>query len=292
MGIDLRGRPIAIAGASSGIGRATAIACARAGMPVVLGARRVEKLEAVAAEIRAGGGQATALAVDVIRPEDCRALVEATRERFGSVYAAFANAGYGIESPVRETSDQAFRDILETNFFGTLNLVRPALELMLAAGQGHILICSSCLSKVGVPFYGAYSASKACQDHIARALRAEVAGSGVRVSSVHPIGTRTEFFQEADRRSGGRSFAIHTPERFMQRPERVARAIVACLRRPRGEVWTSTSTRLAFAAAVAFPAVADWAMRSFVRKRTRIVDGIPGQPVRNHTAPGQDQTQR
>src|SRR6187401_3636157 len=102
--MDLRDRPIAITGASSGIGRATAFACAAAGMPVVLGARRVEKLQAAVEEIRRAGGKAVAVGMDVDRPEDCRTLVDRTAAEFGSIYAVFANAGYGLERPIEEVS--------------------------------------------------------------------------------------------------------------------------------------------------------------------------------------------
>jgi short-subunit dehydrogenase len=104
--------------------------------------------------------------------------------------------------------------------------------------------------------------SKAMQDHWARALRIELAGSGVHVSSVHPIGTTTEFFDVSAARSSTKGGLFErTPKAFMQSPERVARAVVACLKRPRGEVWTSLPTRLALAASVAAPGVTDWLLR-------------------------------
>jgi short-subunit dehydrogenase len=254
--VDLAGKPIAITGASSGIGRATAIACARAGMPVVVAARRLDRLESVVQEIRAAGGRAEAIAADVSREADCRAVVDRTVDAFGSIYAVFANAGYGLEKPVLECSEAELRAIFESNFWGTLHTVRPALERMLPAKSGHVLICSSCLSKIGMPFHAAYTATKAAQDHFARALRLELRATGVHVSSVHPIGTRTEFFDQSEERSGGRR-APRPPSFFMQPPERVANAVVRCLRRPKGEVWTSLPSRLAFAAGVAFPRLTD-----------------------------------
>src|SRR5882724_761167 len=125
--IDLTGKPIAITGASSGIGRATAIACAAAGMPVALGARRVEKLESAVREITAAGGRAIAVPTDVDKPEDCRRLVDRTVAEFGSIYAVFANAGYGFEKAMADTTDAELRAIFETNFFGTMNTIRPAM---------------------------------------------------------------------------------------------------------------------------------------------------------------------
>lgn len=265
MPIDLVGKPIVISGASSGIGLATARACARAGMPVALGARRVDLLERAAAEINAAGGRAIAGECDVSREGDCERLVERAAAEFGGVYAVFANAGYAFESPVETTPDERMRDIFEVNFWGSLRLARAGVRRMRAAGSGHVLLCSSCLSKIGMPYFGAYSATKAAQDHVARAMRHELGGTGIHVSSVHPIGTRTEFFEQVERRSEGPRLALRTGERFMQPPERVARAIVRCLRRPRGEVWTSLPVRTALGLATVFPGAADrvlgWALR-------------------------------
>lgn len=248
--LDLRGKPIAITGASSGIGHATAIACAAAGMPVAVAARRADRLEQLVAQITASGGRAIAVRVDVDKPADCQDLVDRTVEAFGSIYSVFANAGFGIHRPIHETSDADMRAIFETNFFGTLNTIRPAMPHILRAGAGHILVCSSCLAKVGMPFHGAYSATKACQDHIARAMRIELAaipGARIFASSVHPIGTRTEFFSTAERHSTEGRDSFSAPDFLMQPPERVARAIVRQLRRGRsGEVWTSTPARLGF----------------------------------------------
>jgi short-subunit dehydrogenase len=254
--IDLTGKPIAITGASSGIGAATAVACAAAGMPVALAARREDRLRAVVDLITSRGGRAIAVACDVDNQEDCRRLVERTAEAFGSVYSVFANAGYGFESRVLEMDDAAIEAIFRTNFYGTMHLVRAAAPRMLEARTGHILICSSCLAKLAVPMYAAYSASKAMQDHFGRALRIELAGTGVACSTVFPVQTSTEFSVRTAAQSDGKAVMTGSG-RKSQTPETVAAAIVRCLRRPRGEVWTSRSTRLAFALATAWPGLAD-----------------------------------
>ncbi len=256
MAIDLRGLPIAITGASSGIGLATAIECARAGMPVALGARRVDRLEAAVAEIEKAGGRAIGVACDVARAEDCERLVDECARAFGGVYAAFANAGYGIEGLAHELSDEAYREIFDVNFFGTLRTIRPALARMLDAGRGHVLICSSFVSKLGIPTLSAYSATKAAQDHVGRALRIELAGR-VHVSTVHPIGTDTEFSSVVTARSGDKPRTARAPRAWRQPAGTVARAVVSCLRRPRGEVWTRASARWLAGLAVACPSLAD-----------------------------------
>lgn len=268
--IELIGKPIAITGASSGIGRAVAVAAAKAGMPVALAARRTDRLESAAAEIRAAGGRAIAVKVNVDNPDECRALIQRTIAEFGSVYSVFANAGYGFEKPIHEATDAEIRGIFETNFFGTLNTVRPALEPMLQARSGHILICSSCLSKLGLPGFGAYCATKASQDHVSRAMRAELSPFGIAVSSVHPIGTRTEFFEKADALSGEGASTLHTPDYLTQSPERVARAIMRNLRSGRGtEVWTSLGIRAGLILANMAPRLTDAIFSRHVSKATR-----------------------
>jgi short-subunit dehydrogenase len=264
--IDLAGKPIAITGASSGIGRATALAAARAGMPVILGARRLEKLREVEEQIRAQGGRAVAHAVDVDHAESSAEFVRRGIEAFGGLYSVFANAGYGLEGPVQHLTDEQLRAIIQTNFWGTLNVIRPSLPHFLERRQGHVLICSSCVSKVGLPLHSAYSLTKAMQDHVGRAMRIELLGTGVHVSTVHPIGTRTEFSERTADRSGGARQAVRTPDSMMQSPEFVADRIIACLRRPVGEVWTSTKMRLSLGLLTAFPSLGDWYLARRLRR--------------------------
>lgn len=269
--IDLTGRPIVIAGASSGIGAATAVACARAGMPVVLGARREDKLASVVERIRAAGGRAVAQRADVTDQDQCDELVDRCVVEFGTVYAVYANAGYGDEVAVADMSDESLRAMFETNYFGSLNVIRPALERMKknpGPHRGHILWCSSCLGKFSIPMYGAYCATKAAQAHTSRAMHVELRSQGIFSTSVHPIGTRTEFFDQMRTRAPGGSISEHTPQWFMQTPDFVARKTVAALRRPRGEVWTGftgTLVRTGMALGTMFPGVADMALRRMVR---------------------------
>lgn len=266
MPMELSGKPIAITGASSGIGLATALACARAGMPVALAARRLDKLEEAVARIKSHGGNAIAVACNVDDPADGARLIDATVRAFGGIYSVFANAGYGFEESIQNTSDDQLRAIFETNVWGTMNTVRPALTHMSRAGAGHIIMCSSCLSKLGMPYYAAYSATKAVQDHFARAMRLELGPAGIHVSSVHPIGTRTEFFERASARSRETRLSIGTPDHMLQSPDVVAGAIVRCLRRPRGEVWTSPRMRYLLGLTVLAPQMTDWVLRRALRK--------------------------
>lgn len=263
--IELRGKSILITGASSGIGRATALACARAGMKVAAAARRADRLESLVSEIRSGGGEGMPLALDVTDAKACEEGVQRTSEAFGGLYAVFANAGYGVERAVHEMSDADVRAMFEANLFGCLNVIRPALPGMIERRAGHVLMCASSIGKVGIPYYGVYCATKAAQTTIGRAMRHELSPMGVHVSTVHPVLTRTEFAEVSQSLSGGVRMADRMPKLMMQTPERVASAVVACLRRPRGEVWTSWTSRLAMGALSTFPLIADIALGRFAR---------------------------
>ena len=266
--IPLSGKPVIITGASSGIGAATAIACARVGMPVTLFARRADKLGAVAEQIRTSGGRSLCIAGDVADPDAPAELITKTEEAFGPLYSVIANAGYGMECESATMPIDQIRTMFEVNFYGSLMLVQPAIERFRAHKAGHAFMVSSCLSKLSMPYYACYSSTKSAQDMFCRSLRLELQSEGISVSSVHPIGTKTEFFETADENSEkGLRVSSTRNGRFMQSPERVADAIVRCLRKPKGEVWTSLPVRLGFAASIAMPGLTDRLLARALRKR-------------------------
>jgi short-subunit dehydrogenase len=267
----LQGKVAVITGGSSGIGAATAHAVVAEGMKVVLAARRLERLHAVAESIRARGGEVHAVAIDVAAPGASAQLLDAAERAFGRFDMVFANAGYGMERAHHETSEADLRQMFEVNFFASTDLITQAARRLIAANRpGHLLMCSSCLAKFTIPYYGAYAATKAAQAMMCRAMRFELEPHGIEVSSVHPVTTMTEFFEQSAARSGlnasGRKVPDHAPKLFVQPPERVARAIVACLKRPRSEVWTSLLVRLSAGVITAFPWVFDAACRREARR--------------------------
>lgn len=268
MPVDLRDRTIIITGASSGIGAATARACARAGMDVVLTARRADRLEALASEIRSAGRRAEVVAGDAVDPEIPAALLAAAP----GFHAVFANAGYGSSRSIVDASPEEERRMFDVNYFAAVELLRAAARNLLESSRGgHLLMCSSCVSKFSLPRYASYAATKAAQDAWCMGARLELRGAGIAVSSVHPITTTTEFVAVAHR-TGGRSDPgppKHAPKAFVQPPERVADAVVACLRRPRPEVWTSTIVRAVAAFKTFFPRLGD----AMIHRQARKDDG-------------------
>jgi len=275
---NLNEQVIVITGASSGIGAATAIACADAGMHTVLAARRKDRLITLANRINKLGRRALPVSCNVDHDHDVAQLIDQTMQEFGRLDVLFANAGYGLISRVLDTTDQQMRAIFETNYFGTLRAIHAAVPAMQQTikdtghhkhprkhHRKHILICSSVVSEIGLPMNGAYCATKAAQDSIAGALRAELYRQGIDVSSVHPIGTRTEFMDHAIKATDPDATTANTPASLIQTSEHVAKAIVRCLRRPRPEVWPHIPSRFGVALATALPRLSAWAIRRKMR---------------------------
>lgn len=270
MGRAITDRSIIITGASSGIGAATAVACADAGMDVVLNARRVERLEAVADQVRQAGRTAVTVPGGVTDEGLSERLLDAADGLPGGLYAAFANAGYGLDRPIVDMTDEDLHDIFNVNFFAATDLIqRAARRLLERSAPGHLIMCSSCLARFTMPNNGVYAATKAAQNHVSRAMRMELRGTGIEVAAVMPVTTETEFFDASARNSGGAGNGPPVPRPFVQPPQRVARAIVRCLHRPRPEVWTSTPTRLGAALMTACPRLMDAVMTRAARIRDR-----------------------
>src|ERR1051325_8124160 len=215
--MELRGKTVVITGASSGIGRAAAIEMARRGANVVIGARRMEPLEATAAACRAHGVTALAIATDVTKPEECRRLIEAA----GRVDVLVNNAGFAVFDAIADAKLHELRELMDTNYFGAVHCTQAVLPQMLERGEGTIVNVASITGIMGFARMGGYCATKFALIGFTEALRDEVLARGVRVALVCPGTTETEFFVKAERGM------MPGASRLMLavKPERVARAI-------------------------------------------------------------------
>ena len=215
--MELRDKNVIITGASSGIGRATALEMARRGAHVVLAARRADRLDDVAAECRALGVRAVTVPTDVTKAGDCRRLADTA----GDVDVLVNNAGFAIFSPVTEANPDEVREMIETNYLGAFHCTQAVLPRMLARRSGTIVNVSSITGLMGFSRMSAYCASKFALTGFTEGLRDEVIGSGVRVALVCPGTTETEFFVKAERgKMPGASRLMPGVE-----PQRVARAV-------------------------------------------------------------------
>lgn len=180
----LAGRVGVVTGASAGIGAAVARHLATAGMRVVLGARRGDRLAAVCDDIRANGGVADFVATDLRDEADIERLIASAMERYGQIDALVNNAAMGTLRTIADGRTDEWRAILETNVLATLIACRAALRHMLPRGSGDIVNMTSASAHEAWPYLAVYAASKAAIHSLSRGLRAEVAGKGVRVMTI------------------------------------------------------------------------------------------------------------
>jgi NADP-dependent 3-hydroxy acid dehydrogenase YdfG len=213
-----------VTGASAGIGRATARELLGAGAYVVLGARRRERLEAIEAEFP---GRVAAVVADVRSPDDCRRLVNTAIERFGRLDSLIANAGIGMYGGILDHTDEALATMLDTNVAGTVWSIRAALPHMLETGRGDIVIVASVAGFRGGADEAVYAATKFAQVGLAGSLDRELREKGIRVTTIGPAGTATEFAI-----GSGRTQDMPELQSYL-RPEDIAFAIRTVLEQPR-----------------------------------------------------------
>jgi NADP-dependent 3-hydroxy acid dehydrogenase YdfG len=225
---SLRNQVVLITGASSGIGAASARAFGQAGARVALAARRADKLEAIAAEIRAQGGEALAVPADVSQLSDIKNLVQQTVQQFGQIDVLFNNAGFGrLDFLDRLDPEADIAAQFAVNVLGVVQTTRQVLPVMMAQKRGHIINMASVAGLVAMPTYAVYAACKFAVRGFSEALRREAAPWGIRVSVIYPGGVATEFGQHARIR---RKTGVTTPRWLRLTPEQVAAMVVELAR--------------------------------------------------------------
>jgi NAD(P)-dependent dehydrogenase (short-subunit alcohol dehydrogenase family) len=240
---------IVVTGASSGIGRATAIALARQGARIGLLARRGDALERVAAECaKASGtdGRTLVLPADVTDSDAVHAAAAAVVDRFGRIDGWVNCAGVTMFGPLLEVPLDDIRRVLDVNVMGSVNGARAALPVMVAQDAGVLVNVSSLLGRVAQPYGAAYCMTKFALRALTVSLREELRLAGVRgvaVGTVLPGAIDTPIYAAAANHTGRR---VHPPPPVYT-PERVARVIVRQLRRPRRELVAAGVLGRAFA---------------------------------------------
>lgn len=261
----VQGKVVIVTGASAGIGEATAREFGRAGAKVVLAARRAERLERLAEEIRAEGGTALPVPTDVTDRDQISRLVNSTLAAFGRIDVLANIAGWGRYDWFEELDPEDLRMQYEVNVIGLAELTRQVLPTMKAQRAGHILMMSSYASRVAVPPLTVYASTKYAVEGLSDGLRRELIPWGIHVSRIHPSGVKgTEFNQKAARDGGIRYRSL--PIGKITR-ERLARELVKLVQHPRRELFISRLYDVPVFFNRHFPGLVDIVMALWVRQK-------------------------
>lgn len=230
---SLERRVVAITGASSGIGEATALAVAAEGAAVSLAARRVDRIEALAERINGEGGRALAIETDITDEEQANAFIARTHEELGGLDALINNAGVMLLGPVAGAPTEQWRQMLDVNLLGLLYCTHAALPILGAQGSGDIVNVASVAGRIAAMGSGVYNMTKWGVVGFSEALRQECALANVRVTAIEPGWVATELQGHNDNPLVVERMnkMIEAIEKVLD-PEDIARAIVFALSQP------------------------------------------------------------
>ncbi|GLV54609.1 oxidoreductase [Dictyobacter sp. S3.2.2.5] len=227
---NISGKVVVITGASSGIGEATALLLAERGATVVLGARRADRLEALAARITDAGGKIAYASTNVKRRDDLSNLVRLAYERYGKLDVLINNAGVMPISPLDELRVEDWEEMIDVNIKGVLYGIAAALPIFREQGSGHFVNIASTAGYKTVPNQSVYSGTKFAVRAISEGLRQE-AGDKLRVTIVSPGFVHTNF-AEGVTNPEMQAQLVAQRDRFAMPPDAVARAIAYAIEQP------------------------------------------------------------
>jgi short-subunit dehydrogenase len=265
MANSLHGKVVLITGASSGFGEDAARLFAREGCRVVLAARRVEKLKAIAGEIRSAGGDALVIPVDVNEHAEIKSMVQTILEHYGRIDILFNNAGFGgVDWFENLKPERHIESMMSVNLIGTMLVTHSVLPGMLKRRNGHIINMSSVAGLIASPLITTYAASKYGVRAFTDALRREVSPFGIKVTGIYPGPASTEFGQGLQRSAARERFRRSLGVRMTS--EYVARRIVDVAKHPRRSLIIPWWFRAVTAFDTLFPVAVDWILYFFVKK--------------------------
>lgn len=265
MALSLQGKVVLITGASSGFGEDAARLFAKEGCKVVLSARRLERLQTLAADIQDSGGEAFAIPVDVTQRAEIELMVQTVIDLYRNIDILFNNAGYGgVNWFEKFKPERDIETMIRVNLIGTMLITRAVLPHMLARREGHIINMVSVAGLIAAPTITSYSAGKYGVRAFTDALRREVSPFGIYVSGIYPGPAKTEFGQKLER----------TPSRETIRKIRyphltskyVASRVVEVAKRPRRTLVIPWWFRVITTFDTLFPVIVDWILYWFSKK--------------------------
>ena len=265
MANTLQGKVVLITGASSGFGEEAARLFAKEGCKVVLAARRLEKLQQLAAEIQSDGGEAIAIPVDVNQKAEIEVMVQTALDLYEKIDILFNNAGFGAVDWFEELEPQRhIETLINVNLTGTMLVTRAVLPDMLDRGSGHIINMASVAGLIAAPLITTYSASKYGVRAFTDALRREVAPLGVKVSGIYPGPAETEFGSHL--RKNKMRDTVNKIIDLRMTSGYVARRVVDLAKYPRRSLVIPWWFRVITTFDTLFPIVVDWILYLFAKK--------------------------
>jgi uncharacterized protein len=256
--ISFRDRTVLVTGASSGIGRETALAFAAAGSNVILVARGAKALAEVATSVRKLGAKAMAIPTDVTKGPGVAACFAKAARRFGAIDIVVNNAGVMIPSKVEDIREADLRTMLDVNLFGALHVMQQAVKVMRRQGHGHIVNVASLAGRRGFSPLGGYSATKFALVGMTEALRLELGGEDIHVSLVMPAVVDTPLATSAQRDAG---VPMPWPERLNMPPSWVTQCIFLAIRFRLAEIAVPPGSALVEKLAALAPGTTDSVLR-------------------------------
>ena len=228
---------VLITGASSGIGKATALYLAERGYTAIATSRELSRLDGLRADADSRGVSIIGVELDINSDDAVSRMMPELIARHGTIDALVNNAGFGMWGPVQVLSDAELKSQFETNFFAAVRMMQAVLPAMMEQRRGTIVNVSSVLGRIGTPFNGAYVSSKFALEGISESLKTEVQPFGVRVAMVEPGLFRTNFPDNSIRGAAADGDTVYSPyigryhlnrdmfHRFGGDPARVAKVV-------------------------------------------------------------------
>ncbi|GHT12928.1 glucose dehydrogenase [Planctomycetales bacterium] len=258
----IAGKRVLLTGASSGIGAALAVELAKQGADLVLAARRKERLEQVAEQIRkTDGNRKVEIVVGDVTDAGVRQLaVQTAQEKLGGIDFLINNAGAGATALLEQTTNETIRRLFEVNFFALLELTQLALPLLKQGTQPIVVNLSSIVGLRGVPHYGVYGAAKFAVAGLSESMRAEFHQYGIGVLTVCPGTTQTEFFDVLYQSSSAPDMPVH----HAVTPQYVADKIIRAMKSGKHKIIPYFQAAILDYLNRFFPRFVDWLMTKYV----------------------------
>ncbi len=265
----LKDKVVLITGASSGFGEDAAQQFAREGCKVVLAARRMDRLQNLAARIQDEGGEAMAIPVDIVDTADVNNMVESAYDLYGRIDILFNNAGIGrVEWFENNSLERDIETLIQVNLVGLMKVTRVVIPYMLKQRSGHIINMASVAGLVAAPLITSYAASKHGVRAFTDALRREVAPLGIKVSGIYPGPASTEFGLHVGKNPAYTS--VRTLFRGRMTSDYVARRVVDVAKRPRRSLVIPWWYRIPVALEATAPLLVDWITYIFSKTKHKL----------------------